>query len=72
MSRYTVELYNKDADTYTVVTHTNDLEYAKLLCEDLSVLTKQDMIIDRGSAYTEPFDWVEVYDEEYEERIYVR
>ena len=62
MKRYTVDLYNKDADTYTTVYETNSVTKVQVVREILQELCRKDLIIDRTSVYTEPFDWAECYD----------
>ena len=69
--RYAVELYNKDADNYKVVFETDNLEQAKQVSISFDNLCIKDMIIDRESVYTEPFDWAEVYDNEIREVVYL-
>lgn len=69
--RYIVELYNKDGDNYHTVFETDDLEVAKEVCKSFDDLCVKDSIIDRESTYTEPFDWAEVYDREFEIMVYI-
>ena len=69
--KYSVDLYNKDADNYKEVFTTDDIEIAKQVCKALNELCKKDMIIDREVKHPEPFDWAETYDNENREVVYV-
>lgn len=69
MKRYTVDLYNKDADTYITVYETNSVTKAQAVREVLQELCRKDLIIDRTSVHTEPFDWAECYDHKEERKF---
>ena len=69
--KYDISLYNKDADAWLTVHRTNKLEVAEAVAEALKELVLKDMIIDRTSVYTEPFDLVEIYDSENQSSIEV-
>lgn len=60
MKRYTVELYDKDADDYRSVYSTDDLNVAKEVAESFNTFCMTDSIL---NANGQPFDWAEVYDE---------
>ena len=69
--KYTVELYNKDGDNYKTVYETDDFQTARHVCNAFDNLCVKDMIIDRESVYTEPFDWAEVYNNDTREVVYL-
>lgn len=70
--KYIVELYNKDSNNYKTVFSTNDINIAVDVCKSFDDLCVKDMIIDRESVYTEPFDFAEVYDTEIKDVVYLR
>ena len=57
MKRYTVELYDKDAD---------DLNIAKEVAESFNTFCITNSIL---NANGQPFDWAEIYDELKQEAI---
>lgn len=69
--KYAVELYNKDGDNYKTVYETDDFQTARQVCVAFDNLCVKDMIIDRESVYTEPFDWAEVYNNDTREVVYM-
>lgn len=74
MSRYTVNLYDNDNDYYLNVLSTDNKEQALQTCKAISILFYNNNVILRRNDKTwdslenkykdEPFDYVEVYDEE--------
>lgn len=78
MSRYTVNLYDKDNDHFTEVLSTDNKEQALNTCEGIGLLLQNTQVIIRrndsefGITHDEPFDWVEVYDNTNKEVVIYR
>ncbi len=68
MKRYTVELYDKDADDYCSVYTTDDLNVAKEVAQAFNKFCITDSILNTNK---QPFDWAEVCDEDKKEVIYM-
>ena len=72
--RYEVNLYDKDNDYYLNILKTDDREQAEQTCNAIALLFYNKNVILRRNDNTwdnveqkvkdEPFDWVEVYDNE--------
>ena len=79
--RYTVNLYDKDNDYYLNILQTDSRTEAEQTCKAISLLFYNQNVILRRNDNTydkveqkykdEPFDWVEVYDEEQAHTILV-
>lgn len=72
MKRYEVNLYDKDNDVYCLILETDDREKAEQTCKAIALLFyNKDVILRRNDNKDEPFDWVEVYDNEQAHTILV-
>lgn len=67
MKRYTINLYDKDADVYHFVYSTDDLNVAKEVAQAFDNFCMTDSILNTNG---QPFDWAEVYDEVKQEVIW--
>ena len=65
MKAYTVEAYDKDNDVWEVLYVCESKSEALIIGSFAGELTKKDMLIRyEPDGHKEPFDWVEVYEEE--------